>query len=184
MTSVLVAELAHATMKGPQDEEAQPPPTLPPTLPPTPAANVADMLPPPPPQPHTETLPEGWSAEKDPESGDTFYVNLVTDETTWVKPTRSSNALKAQAKSASIRAYAESIEEKIETRLTHKHSYGWKRSLEEVVGELAHMDTDEELAEVKTMRHSLHTFLEGTWYVQSAASWHCLSGAVLSLLSS
>ena len=31
-------------------------------------------------------LPEGWTAEKDPASGDMYYVNETTGETTWDKP--------------------------------------------------------------------------------------------------
>ena len=31
-------------------------------------------------------LPSGWTAEKDPASGDTYYVNEMTGETTWEKP--------------------------------------------------------------------------------------------------
>ena len=51
---------------------------------------------------------------------------------------------------------------KIETQLTHKHHSGWKRVLEEVVGEFVKMDTEDELEEVHSMRHQLHEFLEGT----------------------
>ena len=54
------------------------------------------------------------------------------------------------------------IEAKIETQLTHKHKRGWKRTLEEIVGEMVKMDTDEELEEVRTLRHEVHEFLEGT----------------------
>eukprot|EP01043_Picozoa_sp_COSAG02_P029454 COSAG02_NODE_1834_length_10718_cov_3.893775_2_plen_201_part_00 len=165
-----MAELADAATEVPQDEEAQPPPRSAPqpvSQPLAEAAKVADTLPPPPPppQPHTETLPEGWCAEKDPASGDTFYVNLATDETTWVKPTGPIHVPpKPAAKAVAMRG---SFVQQIETQLTHKHAYGWKRSLEEVVGEMVHMDTDEELAEIRTMRHSLHEFLEGTWYAYS-----------------
>ncbi len=31
-------------------------------------------------------LPEGWTAQKDPASGDTYYVNEITGESSWDKP--------------------------------------------------------------------------------------------------
>ena len=34
-----------------------------------------------------ETLPEGWSAELDPDSGYTYYYNHVTGESAWEIPT-------------------------------------------------------------------------------------------------
>ena len=159
---------ADAAEKVPNDEEAPGLPALPPA-PAAPAPAVAasapaastvsrgeEGLPPPPPQPHMETLPRGWIAEKDPTSGDTFYVNTVTDETTWDKPTKPALT---NRKDASVLGL---MEQKIETQLTHKHHSGWKRVLEEVVGEVVGMDTEDELKEVHSMRHKLHEFLEGT----------------------
>jgi len=35
----------------------------------------------------TGPLPEGWHEAKDPESGDTYYYNAVTKQTSWDRPT-------------------------------------------------------------------------------------------------
>ena len=37
---------------------------------------------------HAETVPEGWTTRKSTTTGDTYYVNSLTGETTWSRPTR------------------------------------------------------------------------------------------------
>ena len=55
-----------------------------------PVATQAPVPPPPPPGPppgaQPEILPPGWSAAVDPASGDIYYANPVSGETSWEKP--------------------------------------------------------------------------------------------------
>ena len=45
-------------------------------------------------------LAAGWTEQKDPESGDIYYWNEQTDETTWDRPTAVANGTSAPAQSA------------------------------------------------------------------------------------